>query len=163
MPARQGGQDGRGESEYRSEGGCVLSEIGPGWYKDPAEPTTQRYWDGEGWIGDPLPLSATPPEGPPRDAGQIPGVTAVGQRAGGQQPAPGPATPGLATPTSGPPATGSGATAEPTVGAPPVAPGSWPAQPPWSSGWPPGWPAQPPVPPDVQPGPPLQPGPPVPP
>lgn len=36
----------------------------PGWYKDPAEPTTQRYWDGEGWIGDPLPLEATPPPGP---------------------------------------------------------------------------------------------------
>jgi uncharacterized RDD family membrane protein YckC len=36
----------------------------PGWYKDPAEPTTQRYWDGEGWVGEPLPLDTTPPPGP---------------------------------------------------------------------------------------------------
>jgi uncharacterized RDD family membrane protein YckC len=35
----------------------------PGWYKDPAEPTTQRYWDGEGWVGEALPLDATPPPG----------------------------------------------------------------------------------------------------
>jgi uncharacterized RDD family membrane protein YckC len=42
-----------------------VSEIEPGWYKDPAEPTTQRYWDGEGWIGAPLPVDATPPAGPP--------------------------------------------------------------------------------------------------
>lgn len=39
--------------------------ISPGWYKDPAEPTTQRYWDGEGWLGAPLPLDATPPAGAP--------------------------------------------------------------------------------------------------
>src|SRR5829696_5153750 len=38
--------------------------INPGWYKDPAEPATQRYWDGEGWAGASLPLDATPPEGP---------------------------------------------------------------------------------------------------
>jgi uncharacterized RDD family membrane protein YckC len=36
----------------------------PGWYKDPSEPTTQRYWDGEGWLGASLPLDATPPDGP---------------------------------------------------------------------------------------------------
>jgi uncharacterized RDD family membrane protein YckC len=30
----------------------------PGWYPDPAEPTTQRYWDGEQWIGEALPLDA---------------------------------------------------------------------------------------------------------
>ena len=36
----------------------------PGWYKDPAEPTTQRYWDGEGWVGDALPVGETPPQGP---------------------------------------------------------------------------------------------------
>lgn len=45
-----------------------MSTIAPGWYKDPAEPTTQRYWDGEGWIGDPLPIDATPPDGPPPTA-----------------------------------------------------------------------------------------------
>lgn len=39
--------------------------ISPGWYKDPAEPSTQRYWDGEGWIGDPLPIDTAPPDGPP--------------------------------------------------------------------------------------------------
>src|SRR5262249_57839005 len=38
------------------------------WYKDPAEPTTQRYWDGEGWVGDPRPADTTPPEG--REAGE---------------------------------------------------------------------------------------------
>jgi uncharacterized RDD family membrane protein YckC len=42
-----------------------VTEIAAGWYKDPAEPTTQRYWDGEGWIGEPLPIDATPPPGPP--------------------------------------------------------------------------------------------------
>jgi uncharacterized RDD family membrane protein YckC len=42
-----------------------VSEIAPGWYKDPAEPSTQRYWTGEEWIGDPLPAEATPPPGPP--------------------------------------------------------------------------------------------------
>jgi uncharacterized RDD family membrane protein YckC len=45
-----------------------VSDIAPGWYKDPAEPTTQRYWDGEGWLGDPLPVDATPPSGPPGPA-----------------------------------------------------------------------------------------------
>ncbi|NUS73078.1 MAG: RDD family protein [Corynebacteriales bacterium] len=39
--------------------------ISPGWYPDPAAPQTQRYWDGEGWIGEPLPAEATPPDGPP--------------------------------------------------------------------------------------------------
>jgi uncharacterized RDD family membrane protein YckC len=42
-----------------------VTNIAPGWYKDPAEPTTQRYWDGEGWIGAALPVDATPPESPP--------------------------------------------------------------------------------------------------
>ena len=41
-----------------------MSNVTPGWYKDPAEPTTQRYWDGDGWVGGSLPLDATPPEGP---------------------------------------------------------------------------------------------------
>jgi uncharacterized RDD family membrane protein YckC len=42
-----------------------VTGIAPGWYKDPADPTTQRYWDGEGWLGDPLPADVTPPPGPP--------------------------------------------------------------------------------------------------
>ena len=41
-----------------------MTNISPGWYQDPAEPTTQRYWDGEGWVGSSLPADATPPEGP---------------------------------------------------------------------------------------------------
>lgn len=41
--------------------------IAPGWYRDPADPATQRYWDGEGWIGAPLPADATPPAGPPAE------------------------------------------------------------------------------------------------
>jgi uncharacterized RDD family membrane protein YckC len=45
-----------------------VTELSPGWYKDPAEPSTQRYWDGEGWVGDPLPADAVPPAGPPRAA-----------------------------------------------------------------------------------------------
>jgi uncharacterized RDD family membrane protein YckC len=44
-----------------------VSSVSPGWYKDPAEPTTQRYWDGEGWIGAPIPADATPPDGPPEE------------------------------------------------------------------------------------------------
>lgn len=39
--------------------------IAPGWYKDPAAPETQRYWDGEQWLGDPLPADAEPPAEPP--------------------------------------------------------------------------------------------------
>ncbi|HEY8534714.1 MAG TPA: RDD family protein [Micromonospora sp.] len=42
-----------------------MSSVAPGWYRDPAEPSTQRYWDGEGWVGPPIPADATPPEGPP--------------------------------------------------------------------------------------------------
>jgi len=42
-----------------------VSDIAPGWYSDPADPATQRYWDGECWLGDPLPADATPPAGPP--------------------------------------------------------------------------------------------------
>lgn len=44
--------------------------ISPGWYKDPAEPSTQRYWDGEGWIGAPLPVDVTPPAGAPAPLSQ---------------------------------------------------------------------------------------------
>ncbi|WP_327006952.1 RDD family protein [Dactylosporangium sp. NBC_01737] len=37
----------------------------PGWYKDPVDQAVQRYWDGEGWIGDPIPADEVPPAGPP--------------------------------------------------------------------------------------------------
>lgn len=39
--------------------------VAPGWYLDPADPDTRRYWDGEGWLGAPIPAEATPPAGPP--------------------------------------------------------------------------------------------------
>lgn len=42
--------------------------VQPGWYLDPAAPETRRYWDGEGWVGAPIPADATPPEGPPPPA-----------------------------------------------------------------------------------------------
>lgn len=43
----------------------MSKSIAPGWYKDPAAPETQRYWDGEQWLGDPIPADATPPAQPP--------------------------------------------------------------------------------------------------
>ncbi|MPZ26754.1 MAG: DUF2510 domain-containing protein [Micromonosporaceae bacterium] len=46
--------------------------VPPGWYRDPAEPTVQRWWDGEGWVGDPLPADATPPPGPPAQEPPVP-------------------------------------------------------------------------------------------
>ncbi|WP_285662111.1 RDD family protein [Actinorhabdospora filicis] len=42
-----------------------MSSIEPGWYRDPAAPETQRYWDGEQWIGAALPADAPAPDGPP--------------------------------------------------------------------------------------------------
>ncbi|GIJ51266.1 hypothetical protein Val02_81520 [Virgisporangium aliadipatigenens] len=42
-----------------------MTEIAPGWYRDPVEPDIQRYWDGEAYVGEPLPADETPPPGPP--------------------------------------------------------------------------------------------------
>lgn len=39
--------------------------IAPGWYPDPVDRDVQRYWDGEQWIGDPIPADAAPPPTPP--------------------------------------------------------------------------------------------------
>ncbi|MER7273565.1 RDD family protein [Dactylosporangium sp. NPDC000244] len=58
----------------------------PGWYKDPADPDVQRYWDGEGWIGEPVPASEPAPAAPPviaekpvtPAAPQVPVVTTPG-------------------------------------------------------------------------------------
>lgn len=67
-----------------------MSEIAPGWYRDPAEPTTQRYWDGEGWIGSAIPADApTPADPPPELASQ---TAAMGTPAT----VPAPAAPGAA-------------------------------------------------------------------
>ncbi|GAA4912316.1 uncharacterized protein DUF2510 [Stackebrandtia albiflava] len=41
-----------------------MTNIEPGWYRDPAAPDTQRYWDGEEWIGKPVGLDEVPPERP---------------------------------------------------------------------------------------------------
>lgn len=41
-----------------------MTTIEPGWYKDPADPATQRYWDGSAWVGKPVPADTDPPERP---------------------------------------------------------------------------------------------------
>ncbi|GAA2375623.1 RDD family protein [Dactylosporangium salmoneum] len=46
----------------------------PGWYKDPADPDVQRYWDGEGWIGEPVPASEPAPAEPPAAPAPAPPV-----------------------------------------------------------------------------------------
>jgi uncharacterized RDD family membrane protein YckC len=43
---------------------ATMTEIEPGWYRDPAEPETQRYWDGEQWVGKPVGIDQTPPPQP---------------------------------------------------------------------------------------------------
>ncbi|MFI5840380.1 RDD family protein [Catenuloplanes sp. NPDC051500] len=112
-----------------------MSDIAPGWYKDPADPATQRWWDGEGWIGTALPADATPPDGPPPPepepvpAAPVPGVDGTPPaRDGGPQ---------------GWPADRS-ATPPPTAfqGPPP----GWQGGPPpgWQGGPPPGWQGPPP-------------------
>ncbi|MFB9239978.1 RDD family protein [Plantactinospora siamensis] len=117
--------------------------VQPGWYRDPAEPSTQRYWDGEGWIGAPLPVDATPPPGPPPAEPEPAGPAA--------EPASGPGSPGGApsgvvgepgaaptAPADRPGGTSTGA--HPPTGA--AAPGWGQGQPPpgWGQGQPPpGW------------------------
>jgi uncharacterized RDD family membrane protein YckC len=84
--------------------------IAPGWYKDPAAPETQRYWDGEQWLGDPIPVDATPPAEPPAapppmalsepvPSGQLPG-----RWPGWPSPVPGGGHTGAGQPRPGPPA-----------------------------------------------------------
>jgi uncharacterized RDD family membrane protein YckC len=41
-----------------------MTTIEPGWYPDPADPATQRYWDGDAWVGKPVPADAEPPAEP---------------------------------------------------------------------------------------------------
>jgi uncharacterized RDD family membrane protein YckC len=85
-----------------------MSDVAPGWYKDPVEPTTQRYWDGEGWVGDPLPADAVPPPGPPRSAVK---------RGVAPPPATRPVPPPRPVPATPPPSTAT---------PPPVGPPAWP-------------------------------------
>ena len=104
--------------------------VAPGWYVDPADPQTRRYWDGGGWIGAPIPVDATPPEGPPPPEPEP-----------APEPAPVPPAAKPTAPTSGPP-----------PGYPP--PGGWQQGPPVGDprhgpppGWPyPTWPGRPPEP-----------------
>jgi uncharacterized RDD family membrane protein YckC len=98
-----------------------MTSLPAGWYKDPADPTTQRWWDGEGWLGKAIPADATPPDGPPPADEPEPA-----------EPVPGPpAGPAASVPP--------GAAAHPTGQAGP--PPGWGAPPP---GYPPGY--QPPPP-----------------
>ncbi|GAB3967805.1 RDD family protein [Plantactinospora veratri] len=123
--------------------------VQPGWYADPAEPTTQRYWDGEGWVGAPLPVDATPPPGPPPAEEPEPApAPSSGAGAPGSPAAPSsPATPppagapgGPAAPWGGPPWAGPPVSGPPQGGAPPVS-GAPPSGPPASGPpAPPGWP-----------------------
>ncbi|MFG2055429.1 RDD family protein [Micromonospora sp. NPDC048930] len=124
--------------------------VQPGWYVDPADPETRRYWDGEGWIGAPIPVDATPPEGPPPpEPAPVAAPAPLPPGAHPGQPGPGP--------QPGQPGTG------PWPGHP-GGPGPWPGQPggpgPWPGqptgvgqpggpppGWPyPTWPGRPPLP-----------------
>ncbi|NJP35679.1 RDD family protein [Micromonospora thermarum] len=100
--------------------------VAPGWYVDPADPETRRYWDGEGWIGAPIPVDATPPEGPPP----------------AEPPAAAPAPPGPVSPAAGHPPAAGPAPAPPSPTGPAPHPGGWPphAAPPQGYGPPPGWP-----------------------
>ncbi|WUR59671.1 RDD family protein [Micromonospora chokoriensis] len=71
--------------------------VQPGWYVDPADTETRRYWDGEGWLGAPIPVDATPPDGPPP-------VEPVEPVAPAAAPTSGPAAPGAeAVAPGGPP------------------------------------------------------------
>ncbi|MEV0649343.1 RDD family protein [Phytomonospora sp. NPDC050363] len=75
-----------------------MSSIEPGWYRDPAEPETQRYWDGEQWIGKPLPADADAPDGPPEPEPEPPLAIPADP---GQQGLPGRADPTWAPPPAG--------------------------------------------------------------
>jgi uncharacterized RDD family membrane protein YckC len=54
-----------------------MSSLPAGWYKDPADTSTQRYWDGEGWLGKAIPADAVPPDGPPPVDEEPPAEAAV--------------------------------------------------------------------------------------
>ncbi|GAB3228701.1 hypothetical protein GCM10027447_21210 [Glycomyces halotolerans] len=41
-----------------------MTTIEPGWYRDPADPAVQRYWNGSAWVGKPVPADVEPPESP---------------------------------------------------------------------------------------------------
>jgi uncharacterized RDD family membrane protein YckC len=120
--------------------------VQPGWYRDPAEPSTQRYWDGGGWIGAPLPADATPPPGPPPAEPEPPSGPPAGPSAAGET---GTTSTIAPVPTSGlPDAPGppvpSGPPGQPSTNGVPGSPGQPGPMPPGQPGpmpgpVPPGW------------------------
>ncbi|MDR7280340.1 RDD family protein [Catenuloplanes atrovinosus] len=130
-----------------------MSDIAPGWYKDPADPATQRWWDGEGWIGAPLPADATPPDGPPPpEPAPAPPAPAAGvdgtppARDGGPHgwPVDRTAVPPRHSPVPTPPPPGWPHGAPPPAGWPQGAPPpGWPQGAPPPPGWPHGAPPPP--------------------
>jgi uncharacterized RDD family membrane protein YckC len=102
-----------------------MTGVASGWYKDPVEPTTQRYWDGEGWVGDAIPVDAPTPDGPPE-------VTPVQHKPPEPQPVSPPKSPPgspLGSPLGSPPGSAPGS---PTTVVPPAteAPADLPSPPP---------------------------------
>ncbi|GGN78592.1 hypothetical protein GCM10010112_52520 [Actinoplanes lobatus] len=101
-----------------------MSSVPAGWYKDPADTSTQRYWDGEGWVGKAIPADAVPPDGPPPTEEPEPPTPVT------------PAAPTIVTPAPAP-----------APGPQPGPPPGWGPQPPPPPGWqpppgmqpPPGW------------------------
>lgn len=72
-----------------------MTTIEPGWYQDPADPATQRYWDGSAWVGKPVPADVEPPEAPepvdepavePSPSDQTPQTQSLGGFGGGDPP-----------------------------------------------------------------------------
>jgi uncharacterized RDD family membrane protein YckC len=113
-----------------------MTSLPAGWYKDPADPSTQRYWDGEGWVGAAIPADAVPPEGPP-GAPPPPAAPAPQTGPGLGVPPPGWTPPGWTPPGSAPPGS-----APPGYPVPPgSAPPGYPVPPGHSV--PPGYPAPP--------------------
>jgi uncharacterized RDD family membrane protein YckC len=116
-----------------------MSSLPAGWYSDPADRETQRYWDGEGWLGKAIPADATPPEGPPPAEEPEPPVAPASPLAPGL---PGPVSSGQAVNGPGP-GYPPGYVGPPGYPAPP--PGypaqlGYPAPPPGYQGPPPGHP-----------------------
>jgi uncharacterized RDD family membrane protein YckC len=75
-----------------------MTSLPAGWYKDPADPSTQRWWDGEGWLGKAIPVDATPPDGPPPAEEREPEPTAPVTPAAGDTPVVSPPPPTPAQP-----------------------------------------------------------------
>lgn len=87
-------------SKSTAEGACVIL---PGWYQDPANDRSERWWDGQNWTGTVRNLDAFPPPTPPQPplatqpaaATPPPPLPAVGTPTGlpNQQPTPVPTSP----------------------------------------------------------------------